>query len=415
MNKPYKLLLCILFLTSQAFATRSLDTLKLNQESYEKLFLERNLSLIAQGISISQEEALLVQEKAWNNPSLSISEVNLWTPSKQDSSQQFELALETLIQTAGKRKHRIQLQALSKELAIKEYEYLLRSLKKELRSKLAEFIYYQEILPIYTTLNKNILQVLEVDKQQTALRNHPREELLRLQTMSLGLTKEIYALQQDKEALASELKQFIQVGAKVHLVVLADKPLDIRQAFDNINLNALTDFEMRPDIQMLTIEKKQTQASLKLAKAEAYPDLNLGVSYNRFDGMWKDYISFGISFDLPVFNRNQGHIRFAKEQLKLQENKDKQYRMEVAHDLEKDYNKLAKLLAIQATIESDYQEGLEAMLQIYTQDYMSRNVNLLSFLDIQEAYLQGQDMLLSLEKELVEAWETLQFQLGTQI
>lgn len=84
------------------------------------------------------------------------------------------------------------------------------------------------------------------------------------------------------------------------------------------------------------------------------------------------------------------------------------------HELEKEYQKLEQLLAIHNGIEADYREGLEAMLKLYTQDYKERSINLLTFLDIQEAYLQGQDMLLSLEKEIVETWESLQFQIGSE-
>ena len=88
--------------------------------------------------------------------------------------------------------------------------------------------------------------------------------------------------------------------------------------------------------------------------------------------------------------------------------------MEIQHELENEYQKLEQLLAIRNSIEADYREGLEAMLNLYTQDYKERNINLLTFLDIQEAYLQGQDMLLTLEKEIVETWESLQYQIGLE-
>lgn len=401
-------------LAAQANSIQTMDTLKLDVASYEKLFLEKNLSILAQQLSVAQEEALLIQEKVWNNPELSISDVNLWTPSNESSVQQFEVALETLIQTAGKRKNRIKMQELSSEMAMKEYESLLRELKREIRTKLAELVYFQEILPIYNNLNQNIAQILQINKEQAQQRMYPREELLRLQTLKLELTKEIFDLKQEKQELLSDLLQYIQLSPTENLYIVSDENNLIAERFLNINLTDLSSLETRPDIQHFELQKKQAETAIKLAKSEAYPDFSLEASYNKLDGMWKDYIGFGVSFDLPIFNRNQGEIRFAKEAIEIQEIKQQQFLLEVQHELEKEYQKLEQLLAIRNGIETDYREGLEDMLKLYTQDYKERNINLLTFLDIQEAYLQGQDMLLSLEKEIVETWESLQYQIGSE-
>lgn len=416
MNNVFKIILTALTvsLVAQASSAQTLDTLKLDVEAYEKLFLEKNLSIIAQQLSIAQEEALLIQERIWNNPSVSFSDANLWIPSNEPSVQQFEVALETLIQTAGKRKNRIRMQELSGEMAIKEYEMLLRQLKKEVRTKLAAFVYFQEILPVYHSLHQNIEQILQINKEQAAQRTYPREEFLRLQTLKLELTKEIFDLTQEKRSLQSDLLQYIQLSPSENLYIESDENNRIQEQFLKINLADLNQLDKRPDIQRYALEKERTETAIKLARSEAFPDFALEASYNRFDGLWKDYIGFGISFDLPIFNRNQGEIRYAKEEIKIQETKQQQFLLEVQHELENEYQKLEQLLAIRNGIEADYRQGLEAMLNLYTQEYKDRNINLLTFLDIQEAYLQGQDMLLTLEKEIVETWESLQYQIGSE-
>src|SRR5699024_3664124 len=146
----------------------------------------------------------------------------------------------------------------------------------------------------------------------------------------------------------------------------------------------------------------------------AYPDLSIEASYNRLDGMWKDYIGFGVEIELPIFNRNKGNIRFAEEEIKIQEANRYQYQMQMQHEMEKEYQRLKQLLQIRTDLDPDYQGGLKEMLDIYMADYKNRNINLLMFLDIQEAYLQGQEMLLELEKEIIETWESLQYQIGLE-
>ncbi|HLW15465.1 MAG TPA: TolC family protein [Flavobacteriaceae bacterium] len=310
MNTIFKTFLVAFFisLVAQASSIQTMDTLKLDVTSYERLFLEKNLSILAQQLSVAQEEALLIQEKVWNNPEVSISDANLWTPSNESSVQQFEVALETLIQTAGKRKNRIRMQELSGEIASKEYETLLRQLKKEVRTKLAGLVYFQGILPVYQSLNQNIEQILQINKEQAQQRMYPREEFLRLQTLKLELTKEVFDLKQDKQELLSDLLQYIQLSPRENLYIISDENSAIQERFLNINLADLSSLDTRPDIQHFELQKKQAETAIKLAKSEAYPDFTLEASYNRFDGMWKDYIGFGVSFDLPIFNRNQGEI-----------------------------------------------------------------------------------------------------------
>lgn len=65
MYKTYNHLLYILFIgfIAQTSASTISDTLKLDRNTYERLFLEKNLSLLAQRMSITQEEALLVKRK----------------------------------------------------------------------------------------------------------------------------------------------------------------------------------------------------------------------------------------------------------------------------------------------------------------------------------------------------------------
>src|SRR5690625_2713506 len=294
MNHIFRVFLLAFFLgfSAQAGTLQVKDTLKLNVEAYEKLFLEKNLSILAQQLSVAQEEALLIQEKVWNNPSLSLSDANLWTPSNESSVQHFEASLEVLIQTAGKRRNRIRMQELSGEMAVKEYEMLLRELKKEVRTKLAAYIYFQEILPVYHSLNQNIEQILQVNKEQAAQRVYPREELLRLQTLKLELTKEIFELTQDRRRLQSDLLQYIQLSPSQELYIESEESNRIQEEFLKINLSDLNNVEQRPYVQRFAMEKERAETAIRLAKSEAYPDFTLESSYNRFDGLWKDYIGF---------------------------------------------------------------------------------------------------------------------------
>jgi cobalt-zinc-cadmium efflux system outer membrane protein len=63
-------------------------------------------------------------------------------------------------------------------------------------------------------------------------------------------------------------------------------------------------------------QKKREAISLRLAKAERIPDLDLGFGVRQFaDDDTYTFVT-GLSFPLPLFNRNQGKIREAMDNIK---------------------------------------------------------------------------------------------------
>jgi len=109
----------------------------------EQQFLEKNYVLIAGKYNIAKADAEIVQEKLWPNPTLSISEVNLWKTYQIEeqpflfgnygNNQQISIELEQLVETAGKRKKRVAIKQLEKNSVVFDFEELMRGLKKELR------------------------------------------------------------------------------------------------------------------------------------------------------------------------------------------------------------------------------------------------------------------------------------------
>jgi len=50
-----------------------------SRQDLEDQFLKNNYQLLAGKFNISKADALIVQERLWSNPNLSIAEVNLWS------------------------------------------------------------------------------------------------------------------------------------------------------------------------------------------------------------------------------------------------------------------------------------------------------------------------------------------------
>ena len=193
---------------------------KASLENLEAAFLQKNYALIANKFNVDKIDAEIIQEKLWNNPTLSISEVNLWKTyqieeqpylfGKYGQNQQISVELEQLIETAGKRKKRVAVKELEKNSALFDYEELLRELKKELRQTYftlgriqAEKKELQYSVDLFQQMNTQY-------QRQADLKNVPKAEFFRLQTELIGLQKERIELENDEIEAINQLRLLTQ-------------------------------------------------------------------------------------------------------------------------------------------------------------------------------------------------------------
>src|SRR5690554_6977902 len=202
----------------------------------EKQFLESNYLLIAQKYQIDQAAALLVQEKVWNNPTFSISEVNLWKNGSAEqlpyllgrygNTQQISAELEQLIETAGKRKKRISIRQLEQEQAVWEYEELMLELKKELRQTYYEL---QKIHQSKEQLQKIVGlfdQMYEQYERQSEKGNIPKADFYRIQTERMRLQSEWAAIETEENTLMQKLQIFTNLPHLTDDQILFSKKTD---------------------------------------------------------------------------------------------------------------------------------------------------------------------------------------------
>jgi len=104
----------------------------------------------------------------------------------------------------------------------------------------------------------------------------------------------------ERASVLGDLRILLGMEAAEALSLVGD--LRDRRPFDPADL-ALRAAE-RPDLRALEAELTQAEAELRLARAEAWPDLGLGARYERDE---RDDVVLGeVSLELPVFDRAQG-------------------------------------------------------------------------------------------------------------
>lgn len=410
---------------------QSTDTLKLDREHYEAIFLKQNLQLLAETYKINQAEAMVLQAKLWPNPSVSIEEVNLWATNKQLSyldeplpdvfgsaakNTQFVVQLEQEIITAGKRRKLMAVEKVGVKVAEQEFEELLRHLKYEFRNTLTELQYLQLYTRVFTKQQDLLHHLLKAYKRQLEHDHISKGEYVRLQTLQLELSKELNELSKAKNETEKALKVLLSITGPTSLFVLEDDFTPDLEKLENLELLNLHEefLNYRPDVKLAELEKEHFESLLTYEKSQAVPDINLNASYDRGGGIWPSFFGFGISIDLPVFDRNQGAIAYAQMGIENTSLLSNEVKLRAQAEFDQIYKDFKTALTFYQNIDSDFESDLDAIFESYTRNFTSRNISLLQYLDFQEAYMENKKIILESKKEIHLQLETLQYTVGKE-
>lgn len=428
--KKYLYLLLLIFSGLSLFAQEE-KSIKLTVGEVESLFLSNNLQLIATRFDVDIADAAIAQAKLWDNPNLSISDVNLWSTGSQRDGEnevipplfgsfakntEFSIELSQLIQTANKRGKLVNREKVSKEIALQEFEEVLRGLKVELRKSVYEIQYSQAYLAILTNQRESLSRLIESHKKQVSQGNIAKNELLRLQSSFLELENEINEVRSDLNEQQKTLKVLLNVDPFTNLEIEEDR--NPQKSPDSILLARLMELaeESRPDMKLYKLQTQYHEKSLAYEKSLRVPDLTISANYDRYGGVWKDFIGFGVSVDLPFFNRNQGNIRAARISRDQSLYLARQQQNVIQHEVAASYNNYVYTYAFYKKINDDsLLPELDNMLDTYTKNLQNRNISMLEYIDFMDAYRANKQTVLTAKKKVSMQFEELQFTVGTEI
>ncbi|MFA9189602.1 TolC family protein [Flavobacterium sp. FBOR7N2.3] len=388
------------------------DTILLSRKNAETLFLQNNLSLIAERLNIDIAQAQIIQAKLWPNPTFSINEFNLWRNTGSEELpaiwgnygrfQEFGASLEQLVYTAGKRKKMIAIEKVGADMALEYYKNFLRNLKMEFRNNLTAMQYNQAKKTVYQKQLQSVQNLTKAYAIQVKEGNISQGDYIRLKASELEFLNEINAITIENNSLQSEMKKLLHLSPLSYIKLSQDDAIPDMNAVNDLNiLNSLADdANYRPDVKLAKLNEKYNQNQYVYQKALKTPDITLEASYDRGGNIMQNFFGLGFSIDLPFFDRNQGNIKaaqFSVEQSKL--NKQEVLNNAQAEILET-YNNFKAVQKLYENIGTDYQIKLDKMLDSYLTSFKNRNISLLVYLDYVEAYLNNKMILLDTQKEL---------------
>lgn len=403
------------------------DTISLSRDQAETIFIQKNLFLISEKLNIDQAEAQVIQAKLWSNPTLSVSEINLWSNATSEQlppisgnwgrTSQIGVELEQVILTAGKRRKMIAIEKVAVDMSKEYFEELLRNLKIEFRNNITELQYIQAQNYLYKKQLTSIQKLLAAYANQVKVGNISRSEYIRLKASELEFLKQISNLEIENNKIQKELKILMNLPSYTYIKFDSDSLAPEINKIEEINITLLitTALENRPDIKAVKLEKLYNTNRYKYELALKTPDIALSANFDRGGNIMNNFVGLGFAIDLPFFNRNQGNIKSAKIAIEKSKLATEEKTTRVHSEIIQAYSNLLSVKKLHENIDVEYEKDLDVLLDNHLKNFTQRNTSMLEYLDYVEAYIENKTIILNLKKEINQHFEELQFVIGQDI
>ncbi|GJM63915.1 TolC family protein [Persicobacter diffluens] len=405
--------------TSTLLWAQTTDKLTLSMAAMEQIFLKNNLELLAEEYNIELAEAEIIQARLWPNPEVNIewavfdTDDRVWFRNDNDAQRVAEI--NQLIETAGKRRKRVEVEQINKEITSLEFYEVLRLLKSDLRQNMGEYYFLQSKLDRYQRGIVPLKNLVKVYQSQFEKGNIARSELTRLKTLLISMNKNMLALKHERNEVAAELKDLLNI--KEHIAIQLEGNSDaiwLSRDISGLNPYDFLDaaLENRLDFKAEQARLKLAEAGLKLAKSEAVPDLSIGALYDRRGAAQNDYWGLLVGFDIPLFDRNQGVVKASKVEILQAQIRQEQKQTEISNEVFLAFENLVATMEVAEETDLQMLQYLDEMLDGALKNYQSHQLSLIEFIDYYESFLEGVEECLDLHKQVYTDLEKINFAIG---
>ena len=388
------------------------DTLKLTVKRAEDQFIKNNLSLIIQRYNIDNASAQVITAKLFQNPDFSFANgIHATGVSNAFNEQSFSVS--QLFSLAGKRNKNVQLAKIGVEQSRYQFFDLLRTLKFTLRNDFYTIYYQQQSAKVYNEEISSLAKTFTVFKEQYAKGNIAQKEVLRIQSQLYSLQTEYNSLLSGIDTTQSELKLLIKTSPNTYIEPQVSP--DNQQEVAQVPYQQLLDsaYANRYDLKYTKAAVDYNNLNLKLQKATAVPDVSLSFNYDKLGSYGDNFMSAGLAFSLPFFNRNQGGIRQARiaidqSKVQLQSQQD-----QVESDVATNYKGAVRLEKLYNSFDPQFKDDFTHLIQEVFKNYEKRNISMLEFLDFYDSYKTNTLQLNNLQLSRILSLEQLNYATGT--
>ncbi|ARK10521.1 TolC family protein [Fibrella sp. ES10-3-2-2] len=411
------LIALVFFLTLSV--VKAQDSLRLTRRQADSLFLQNNLLLLAERFRIDASQAQLIQARLLDNPTVSVelSSFNNQTRRVFDVGREGEkiISVQQLLYTAGKRNKRIALATEATRLTQYELLDLLRGLRFELRSRFYAVYFQQRTLARFDQQITILQSTVDAYEKEFSRNNVSLRELVRLKAL-------LFQIENDRTEILLQLADDQRTLRTLLGVQQPVQPRIIDEALSRYRLPSLADdtlrsmaLRSRPDLLVAQSLSKQAELNLSLQRALARPDVRVGGTYDQAGSYVPHYVGLSLATELPVFNRNQGAIQAARNQVGYQQQLQRQKAIQISNEVATALEKVREVDRRVKAVEGRFTEQFDQLNQGVIVSFRKGNITLLEFVDLIESYNQSIRELNRLKADRIGTYEELNYLTGEDL
>jgi len=364
------------------------------------LALMHNPELAASTWDVRTGEARIIQAGLFPNPEIDAEVENFGGSRKvenpdgtSDSLKRFDeyeatVLLSQLIEIGGKRSKRKQVATREHDLLGWDFETKRLDTITEVTNAFIDLLGLQERMVLTDNLVDLSQDVFNtVSERVKAGKVSPVEETRAQVALS--------TIQIEQERVKREL----EAGRKRLAATWGNNtPAFLRVAGTLKAITALPPYEslisrisQNPDIARWDTELEQREAALRLEKAQRFPDLTIAGGVKYLDESNDQTYVMGMSLPLPIFNRNQGAIGEASNNLQKAQNERTAAEVNAIATLDELYQTLLSSYNEVTVLRDTILPGAESAFNASNEGYLEGKFSYLDVLDVQRSLFDAED------------------------
>jgi len=387
------------------------DSMKLSLAEAERIFAERSLSLIAAKYNIDVAHSQVLDAKLWYNPQLSYAN-DLYDPETKkwfDNSitGTYDVQLSQLISFAGRHSNAVKLAKVNEKLTEFQFLELVRDLKFEVYNQFNLIVADIKKQTLYENEIQQLRKLLQGEQQQVQLGVAAKNELIRLTAEMQDIQNSYVQNNAELNQAEKELKTLLRIQFSVFVVAEeTNSPINSAPPLEQIVSTAK---ENRPDLKISQMQIDYQTQNLSLQRSLAWPDLTFNYEHTFRGNYENHYNGIGVSFPLPVFNRNQHIIHSTNTLLAQAQVQDSLQQSTVENEVTAAYLNYINLSRQLNLVDKSYPQQLGDLNRFAFENYSKHLINLIDFLDQVRTYTQAELSLIELNRQYQNSIHTLNY------
>ena len=393
---------------------------RLNFRQADSLLVTHNHDLKTARWDVSSAEGQLAQSRRYDNPTVNMMynvrnpNTRRWFDGGYDGELDVQLSQPFAI--GGQHAEQVRQNEALAKASRSQLRFTERDLRTQAHTMLIDLYYQQRQAGVYDVEIASVEKILAAYRSQSAKGNIAEMETQRIATMLYQLNKERTDLLIGVNDLQAQLRLLFGLAgndtltADINEAEAIDEASRIYLSLQGSGLEASVD--SLPELQALTSQTEAARHALKWQHSQALPQMAVQGEYDKNGSSGHNFFAVGLSVAAHWWNHSRGKRRSAEAAVEQAAIAADRQRLAIKEQRQADLDIVGQYLRQLSQPSASLDTDMAAMLRSAEQQFMSRHITLMEFVDLYANYRDTMLARLDAKNKLLQAAERLKMMWG---